>query len=132
MGITLIWASVDKILYPGQFADMIYNYKIMPSFAIHPMAIILPWLEFTTGIVLIIGFWLEGALFIFNSLMLIFIIALSSALIRGLNIQCGCFTVDPNADREIMISLVRDLFMFLAGMWGMRQVLYQKFHIQSL
>jgi len=131
LGLTFIWASVDKILYPNQFALMIYNYKMLPPLVIHPMAVILPWLELVTGMVLIIGFWQEGALFIFNALMIIFMIALSTALIRGLDIQCGCFSVDPNADKEIILSLARDFFMLFAGLWGVKQALYQKYNINQ-
>jgi len=119
LGIVFIWASVDKIINPEQFAEMIYNYKLVPSIIINSMATILPWLELFTGTALIIGFWERGALLIFNSLIIIFMVALTSALIRGLDIQCGCFTVDPNADREIMNSLIRDFFMIIAGIWGL-------------
>ncbi|KPA14751.1 Methylamine utilization protein mauE [Candidatus Magnetomorum sp. HK-1] len=123
LGITFIWASVDKIINPGQFAEMINNYKMVPPILIPSMASFLPWIELFTGTALIIGFWERGALVIFNVLIAIFMIALTSALIRGLDIQCGCFTVSPDADKEIMISLIRDVFMILAGMWGLTKAI---------
>ncbi|MBF0451606.1 MAG: DoxX family membrane protein [Candidatus Magnetomorum sp.] len=128
LGIIFIWASIDKILYPGPFADMVHNYKLVPDILIPSLASFLPWLECITGIALIIGFWERGALFICNALVAVFIIALFSALIRGLDIQCGCFTVDPNADKEIMISLIRDVFMLLAGIWGLMRAFHYQPH----
>jgi len=115
LGVVFIWASVDKIFNPELFAEMVYHYKILPNILIHPMAIFLPWLELITGILLIIGLWERAGLIIFNLLILVFIIALASALFRGLDIQCGCFTVDPNAEKELVISLLRDIVMFIVG-----------------
>jgi len=116
LGIVFIWASVDKIFNPEMFAEMVYHYKIMPNILIHPMAIFLPWLELITGILLIIGLWERAGLILFNLLIFVFIVALASALFRGLDIQCGCFTVDPNAEKELVISLLRDIVLLIVGM----------------
>ena len=111
-----IWASADKIFNPGQFAEMVYHYKILPNIMVHSVAIYLPWLELVTGILLIIGLWERGGLIIFNLLIFVFMIALASALCRGLDIHCGCFTVDPNADKELVMSLLRDIVLVVVGM----------------
>jgi len=115
LGLVFIWASVDKIINPDQFAEMIYHYKILPEFLIHPVAIFLPWLELITGALLIIGLWEKTALIIFNLLIFVFMIALLSALIRGLDIHCGCFTVDPNAEKELVMSILRDIGLLFVG-----------------
>ncbi|ETR74111.1 MAG: Methylamine utilization protein mauE [Candidatus Magnetoglobus multicellularis str. Araruama] len=117
LGLVLIWASIDKIISPAQFAEMVYHYKILPNVLVHPIAIYLPWLELITGIFLIIGFWERACLIIFNLLMFVFMLALISALFRGLDIHCGCFTVDPNAEKELVMSLIRDIILLIAGMW---------------
>jgi len=114
LGVVFIWASMDKIINPEQFAEMVYHYKILPILLVHPVAVYLPWLELITGVLLVIGVWERAGLIIFNLFIFIFSIALASALYRGLDIHCGCFTVDPNAEKELLMSLLRDiLFLFL-------------------
>jgi len=115
LGIVFIWASVDKIINPEQFAEMIYHYKILPELLIHAVAIFLSWLELITGTLLIFGLWERAGLIIFNLLIFVFMIALTSALLRGLDIHCGCFTVDPNAEKELVMSLVRDIALLFIG-----------------
>jgi uncharacterized membrane protein YphA (DoxX/SURF4 family) len=120
LGIIFIWASVDKIIHPGQFAEMVYHYKILPNIMVHSVAIYLSWLELVTGILLIIGLWERAGLIVFNLLIFTFMIALASALWRGLDIHCGCFTVDPNADKELVMSLLRDIVLIVVGVGCLR------------
>jgi uncharacterized membrane protein YphA (DoxX/SURF4 family) len=115
LGIVFIWASVDKIINPEQFAEMVYHYRILSNYLIHPVAVYLPWLELITGLLLVIGLWERAGLIIFNMLIFIFTIAMASALFRGLDIHCGCFTVDPNAKKELVMSLLRDILFISFG-----------------
>jgi len=116
LGIIFIWASVDKIMYPSKFAEMVYHYKMLPDILIHSVALFLPWMELIIGLLLILGIWEQWALIIYNGLIVVFMIGLSSALIRGLDIHCGCFTVDPNAEKELLMSLLRDIPLFIISM----------------
>jgi len=119
LGLVFIWASVDKIINPEQFSEMVYNYKILPNILIPSVAIYLPWLELITGGLLIIGLWERSGLIIFNLLIFVFMIALSSAIFRDLDIHCGCFTVDPNAEKELFMSLLRNIALLITGIGSM-------------
>ena len=55
IGLTFIAASLDKILDPYTFSSNILNYEIMPYWAINLSAIILPWIEFICGFLLILS-----------------------------------------------------------------------------
>ncbi|HEY3251096.1 MAG TPA: MauE/DoxX family redox-associated membrane protein, partial [Ignavibacteria bacterium] len=101
--------SLDKMANPDAFQKIIENYKILPVQLTNPLAIFLPWAEFITGLLLIIGKWEKGALLLYNILMIIFIIALSQALIRGLDIACGCFSVKPSSTSEVWLRVVLDI-----------------------
>ncbi|MEE8341370.1 MAG: MauE/DoxX family redox-associated membrane protein, partial [Candidatus Neomarinimicrobiota bacterium] len=90
VGGVLIYASLDKIIDPGGFARAIDNYHIIPFGLENIMAIILPWLELFVGIGLIFGLFIDGAAFITVVMMLIFIFAISFAILSGYNIECGC------------------------------------------
>ncbi|MFO7840379.1 MAG: cation diffusion facilitator family transporter [Desulfosalsimonadaceae bacterium] len=87
-----IYAALPKIINPQAFAETVANYQILPGLLVSPVTIVLPWLELFTGILIILGIWLEGALVIYNSLMLIFTAILVYNTARGLDIHCGCFS----------------------------------------
>tara|TARA_B100000029_G_scaffold198914_1_gene197252 strand:- start:11389 stop:11850 length:462 start_codon:yes stop_codon:yes gene_type:complete len=91
LGLVFLYASFDKILDPKSFATNIQNYQLLPYSFTNFFAIILPWLELYVGACLILGVFVDGAAFLSGSMMLMFIIAISQAIIRGLDIDCGCF-----------------------------------------
>jgi uncharacterized membrane protein YphA (DoxX/SURF4 family) len=90
-GALFIYASYYKILSPGAFAHQIYNYKILPPWAINPIALTLPWLQLFSGVALILNRGARAASFIISSMLFVFQVAMVSALVRKLNISCGCF-----------------------------------------
>ena len=92
-GGVFIYASVHKILYPALFARDIYNYQLLPDAWINPLAIYLPWLELFCGLALISVRPLRGgAALLIGGMLVAFIAAIISAMARGLDIHCGCFT----------------------------------------
>ena len=91
IGFIFIYAGMEKISDPNGFARSINNYKLLPLFLINISAIILPWIEVVTGILLIFGISVKENSFIISFLLGIFVLAIAISLIRGLNIDCGCF-----------------------------------------
>jgi uncharacterized membrane protein YphA (DoxX/SURF4 family) len=81
---------MDKINDPSTFSDDIRAYQIVPFGFENFLAIILPWLELLTGLALVIGVMVDGAALLSIGLLVVFIIAISSAILRGFNIECGC------------------------------------------
>ena len=61
LGFLFLYASIEKILYPGAFVEIVYNYRILPDEMIHATAVVLPWLELLVGLFLILDIWLAGA-----------------------------------------------------------------------
>lgn len=45
LGVTFVYASLDKIAHPEQFARIVYNYKTLPHFLINIFAVMLPGLN---------------------------------------------------------------------------------------
>ena len=90
LGVMFIYASMDKINDPRTFSNDIRAYQIVPFGFENLLAIILPWLELLTGLGLVIGVMVDGAALISMGLLVVFIIAISSAILRGFNIECGC------------------------------------------
>jgi uncharacterized membrane protein YphA (DoxX/SURF4 family) len=86
-----IYAAVEKIAEPREFALAIYNYQLLPDLAVNALAVILPWLEIIVAVCLVTGFSVRGAALISSALFLTFATALTISLARGLDISCGCF-----------------------------------------
>ena len=78
---------------PGscEFASAVANYRLLPFEFIKIFAIFLPWIELVAGMCVLLGIWLRPAALVLTVTTGIFILAVASALARGLNIECGCF-----------------------------------------
>jgi putative oxidoreductase len=91
MGILFLYASMTKIPYPAEFAEALASYQIVPYWALNFIAVILPWVELTCGMFLIIGLSTRPASAIIVVLLVCFAIGQSVNLIRDVPISCGCF-----------------------------------------
>jgi putative oxidoreductase len=91
LAIIFFYAAIGKIAAPAEFAVAIYNYQLLPDFAVNAFAVILPWLEIAIATCLVAGIYVRGAALISSALFLTFATALTISLVRGLDISCGCF-----------------------------------------
>ena len=96
LGIMFIYASYEKILDPVGFSKNIHNFHITPISVENLAALIIPWLELIIGVFLIFGVFLEGTTSITIALLVFFIIILSQAVFRGIDVHCGCFKIDAD------------------------------------
>ena len=115
LGAVFIYASLDKILNPGAFAQAVFNYQGLPGTLVNLTALILPWLELILGACLLFNRRMQGASGIAAVLMTVFIGLILFNLARGLDISCGCFSTDQAEGPMDRFTLLRDsLFLFLA------------------
>jgi uncharacterized membrane protein YphA (DoxX/SURF4 family) len=117
LGGVFVFASIDKILHPAAFAEAVYNYQILPDNLLNLTAIVLPWLELVLGVLLIIGVWMPGAIFVCNILLLTFIGVLIYNLARGLDIHCGCFSTEPSEDPLSIWTIARDAVFLVPAVY---------------
>jgi putative oxidoreductase len=115
LGLVFIYASIDKIAHPDGFAQNIYNYRMLPHTVINVMAIIMPWMELACGALIVTGVFLRGSALWIALMLLIFIMALSNAVARGLDIDCGCFRVEGGHSAGVR-RLIEDVFMFAGAL----------------
>ena len=92
LGVVLLYAGLMKIKTGFEFAEAIANFGILPAAGNQILAVLLPWWEIAAGALLIFGVWTRAAGLVALFLFAAFTIAVSSALARGLDIQCGCFS----------------------------------------
>lgn len=115
LGIVFIYASVGKLFRPEDFAKAILRYEFLPIYFVNIMAIVMPWVEFFTGVLLISGIFKKASSIIASISLVVFLIALISAFARGLDISCGCFSLEETSTKgDIIYRIVQDFFM-LAG-----------------
>ena len=103
-----IYAGIDKIRDPLQFADSIAAFAILPAVLINLLAMGLPPFEIACGL-LLIGPWTRrvGSLAV-AIILVVFMIALSSALLRGLTLDCGCFGAGAPSRPRMWLELALD------------------------
>ena len=90
LALVFILSGLDKINGLDAFAQSIENYRIIPLAFINIIAIIVPWLELVAGGLLLLGFYIKENSTIIITLLLVFTIAIISAVLRNLDIDCGC------------------------------------------
>ena len=110
LGVLFIGACVHKIAEPASFALDIATYDILPLATVNLVAIVLPWIELFTGVMLIAGFRTRTASVLVAAMMVVFMAALVIALARGLDMSCGCFAAQGAEEDPISrMTLLRDL-----------------------
>ncbi len=112
VGGVFVYASLDKLAHPQAFAEVIHNYRLVPYVLLHPAALLLPMVEFVVGVALILGLARRGGALISGLLPIVFMVGIGSALVRGLDISCGCFNTDGGHAVGVSL-LLRDLLLLL-------------------
>lgn len=116
MAAVFIGAAIPKIQEPDLFALSIYNYQMLPAWGVNVLAVLLPWLELIIGIGLAVGIWTRACAVTMAGLMMVFLVALIVAALRGLNISCGCFEVGEEAGPSSLVwAALRDVAFLLAA-----------------
>ncbi len=114
VGGTFVYASLDKIAHPAAFAMAIHHYRLLPLSLLHPLALLLPWLELTAGLALLLGRARRGAALLIVLMLLMFMGAIVSAMARDLDISCGCFHTEGGHAVGAAV-LLRDVFLLAGG-----------------
>lgn len=117
LGIFFIIVSIDKIADPAAFALSIGNYKLLPLAAVGIIATVLPWLELLCGFAILFGAAQRGSSLLLCLMLGVFTVAVASALARGLDISCGCFTQDPSAEKIGWMKVVENTSLLLLSLF---------------
>ena len=112
-----IYAGIDKLRDPLQFADSTAAFAILPAVFINLLALGLPPFEIACG-VLLLGPRTRriGALAV-AVVSVMFFVALGSALLRGLTLDCGCFGVGAPSRSRMWTELALDTMLFAGAMF---------------
>lgn len=109
-----MYAAIPKIMNPLDFAIDVYNYKMLPNFAVGLVAAALPWLEIVIGIFLLLGIRIRAASLAFTGMLTVFTLAIFINTLRGIDVDCGCFVSDRSIGWK---SVAEDTLLTLLGVW---------------
>jgi len=118
VGLFFLYASFDKLFYPVDFSESIRNYRIMPEWSLNLLALTLPWIEFTCGLLLVCGVWVRSAAFLVSLMLLAFMAGLLSAIWRKLDIDCGCY---HGASQDLFRRVVEDALLFWMSLYVLQK-----------
>lgn len=113
LGSIFIFAAIEKIAQPEEFAKNISYYRLLPISVVNLFAIVLPWVELLAGLSLIAGLVTRGSSLVISSLLGLFIVAIAISIARGLDISCGCF--GTTTARKVGWAVLAEDLLMLSG-----------------
>lgn len=107
-------AAIPKLLDPLAFSEAIGNYRVFPYWSWNALAALVPMLELVAAAMLLCRSTRRAGALILGSLTLAFVALIASVIVRGVDVECGCFGQSVAAESVGWPLLLRDLLL-LAG-----------------
>ena len=120
LGAIFVVAGALKVAAPGDFHTDLAAYGIpLPDFTLRLVAVAFPFLEIFCGTALLVGLWPETVGALSAGLCLVFVLMLGQAMLRGLELKCGCLGEGDSGwfDRP-SVALARAALMLCAAVWS--------------
>jgi hypothetical protein len=108
LGAIFLYAAVTKVPDMAAFAQDVANYRLVPAPIVPWAAAAVVGIEVVVGLALVTGVFTRAAALVAGGMLLVFIGGLSQALLRGIDLKCGCFGGD---DAATWWTVLRDLGM---------------------
>ncbi len=110
IGGVFVYSGAIKVMDVKGFAGMVSQYGLVPDQLLAPVAYGLPVLELLAGLGLV--FEVPWALTAISGMLVMFIGVLWYGVLRGLDIDCGCFSTEEMKGYDsLRKALFRDLVM---------------------
>ncbi len=117
IGAVFIAAALAKIGDIATFALNVHNFRIVPIWSENLVATTLPWIELVLGLALVTGIRARAGAVLGTALMAVFVAAVGQALVRGLDIECGCFGT-ADATRVGLTKLAENAALTVAAAYA--------------
>lgn len=115
-----LWAGFSKLGNQMGVAQSVLAYEMFTPEVANFIALVLPPLEIAAGLMLLLGVFLRPTAKVTAFVLALFTIGLVQAWVRGLAINCGCFSVNINDTGDTMTYLwavLRDIGFLIASLW---------------
>ncbi len=111
------YAGIVKLLGVADFSHVIARFDVLPSALINPVALILPTFEVLLAAVLLVPALQRPALLGVLLCCAMFGMVLTSAIIRGIPVSCGCFSlIEKPSLHAAWWALGRDAVLLAAAL----------------
>lgn len=120
LGVVLLVAGGLKVTSPPASALAVRAFQILPYDIAGYVGYALPVVEILIGLLLIAGLLTRLSAMAGGLLMVVFMVGIASAWMRGLSIDCGCFggggTIGAS-ETQYGADLLRDAALVACGVW---------------
>jgi hypothetical protein len=107
-----------KLFQPKQFVGIVRDFQILPDVLTKPVAYLLPYLELSVGLFLLLNVYSDVFLVIAMIMLAAFTLAITINLMRGrVSISCGCFGSRKHELSWLLV--VRNLLLVVVAMIGL-------------
>ncbi|HEY0559259.1 MAG: hypothetical protein JWM48_3259 [Mycobacterium sp.] len=114
MGAGLLYAGLPKAVHVDRMVSQVKLYQLLPDGLVHPVAYAVPALEVVVGVLLVLGYATRTVAAIACLMLLAYIGAIVSVDVRGIKIDCGCFSAGGVVEvTHYGRDYLRDGLMFL-------------------
>ncbi len=120
LGVVWLVAGYLKFSDPAGTVRAVRAFHLLPETLVPTFGYLMPMAEMVIGAGLLLGLLTRGFAIASSLLLLAFIVGISSAWARGLEIQCGCFGgggYQENPAPGYLRDIVRDIGLLLASGW---------------
>lgn len=111
LGLFFLYAGGIKLFDPLEFSRAIGRYRMTGAEFSWFLAFYIPWMEVLAGISIVARRWRDAASVVLLGLMAVFQTGLLSAMVRGLDISCGCFGNGP--ENGILVAFIRNIILII-------------------
>lgn len=110
LGYVFVDAGLSKLPHPYATEQAVRAYQLLPWQLAHSYALVLPAVELLIGILLILGIVTRSAAVAAALGLSSFLVGITAAWARGLNIDCGCFGGGgASTDPHYLEHVLRDI-----------------------
>lgn len=113
LGGTFLYAAVMKLPDMAAFAESVANYRLVPPPLVSAVAAVVIGVELVLGALLVSGRLARGAALVAAGVLAAFTAGLSQALLRGIDLRCGCFGGTESAS---WLTVARDAVMLAVAL----------------
>lgn len=117
-GLAAVWlvSGLQKMQDPMGFRQSIEAYELFTPELVSVIALTLPPVEVLLGGFLLVGLFIAPTAALSALIMAGFIVGVASAAVRGLQIDCGCFSAGDGEPSSLRWVIFRDVvFLAMAG-----------------
>lgn len=113
LAIVFIYAGFAKLISPETFFENIQEYRLLPLNLCYILVYLLPPFEIILGVGLFLNRYAKTCAFLIVFLNIIFIFAIASVWIRGIDISCGCFGQISSLTNNYLWDILRDVALII-------------------